>query len=165
MSESLTQARPVRSAAAWTPGLALIAAVLCGPSRADETRTVPLLPAYVQECGACHVAYAPRLLPAASWQRLMSRLQTHYGSDATLDPALTQTLSTWLQANAATGRRAREQPPEDRITRSAWFAREHAELPAATFTQPAVKSPARCDACHTRANEGDFSERYIQLPR
>ena len=36
------------------------------PGRA-RTR-VPMLAAYQQECSACHMAYPPGLLPAASWQ-------------------------------------------------------------------------------------------------
>lgn len=38
--------------------------------------------------------------------------------------------------------RACEQPSEDRITRTAWFVHEHDDVPAATWTLPAVKSPA-----------------------
>jgi hypothetical protein len=152
----------VAQATALLLAAALAAAAWAGDGR---ERATPLLPEYVQECAACHVAYAPRLLPAASWQRQMQRLQSHYGSDASLDPALTQRLSAWLQAQAGSGQRAREQPPEDRITRSAWFVREHDEVPAATWKLPAVKSPAQCSACHTRADQGDFSERHIRLPR
>jgi hypothetical protein len=39
------------------------------------------------ECGSCHLAYPPGLLPAASWQRIMIRLEGHFGDDASLDPA------------------------------------------------------------------------------
>jgi len=136
-------------------------------ARADDSRAsrVPPLPEYTQECASCHLAFPPGLLPAASWRRVMDNLPRHYGTDASLDPALTRKLSAWLEANAGTGKRAREQPPEDRITRAAWFVREHDEVPATTWTLPAVKSPANCSACHTRAEQGDFSERHIRLPR
>ncbi len=157
----------VRRAPALAASLVLLAAVPARTAHADggHERALPLLPAYAQECGACHVAYAPGLLPPASWRRQMERLPSHYGSDASLDPALAQTLSAWLQSHAGTGRRAREQPPEDRITRATWFVREHAEVANATWKLPEVKSPAQCSACHTRADEGDFSERHIRLPR
>ena len=46
-----------------------------------------LLPAYVQECGSCHVPYPPGLLPNESWQRLMANLPQHFGTDASLDAA------------------------------------------------------------------------------
>ena len=45
------------------------------------------LPRYAQECAACHMAYPPGLLPAASWHRIMGRLERHFGSEASLDEA------------------------------------------------------------------------------
>jgi hypothetical protein len=38
-----------------------------------------------QECGACHMAFQPGLLPAASWRQVMSGLAKHFGEDASLD--------------------------------------------------------------------------------
>lgn len=130
-----------------------------------RSATAPVLPAYQQECGACHLAYPPGLLPAASWQRLMSRLPQHFGVDASLDAAAAEPLSAWLTANAATSKRVAEQPPQDRISRSAWFARKHDEVAASIWSRPTVKSPANCAACHTQAEQGDFSEHRIRVPR
>ena len=126
---------------------------------------LPLLPSYQQECGACHLAYPPGALPAASWQRIAADLPHHYGVDASLDPALTQELSAWLTANAGTWKRVGAPPPQDRITRSAWFVREHGEVSAATWKLSAVKSAAQCSACHTQAEQGDFNERNVRIPR
>ncbi len=131
----------------------------------DRGRNTPLPPASVQECGACHTPYAPGLLPAASWQRLMSTLPRHFGTDASTDAATQSTLSTWLQQNAGTGKRGREEPPEDRITRAAWFSREHREFNASTWKRPAIKSPANCSACHTQAAQGRFSEHDVRVPQ
>ena len=148
--------------------MGLVAAAMVCTAFADdgESRTrVPLLPKYMQECAACHLAYPPGLLPAASWQRLMDNLPRHFGTDASLEATTARELSTWLGAQAGTGKRAREAPPQDRITRSAWFLRKHDELPAATWKLPTVKSASNCGACHTRADQGDFSERSIRIPR
>jgi mono/diheme cytochrome c family protein len=120
---------------------------------------------YRQECSACHVAFPARSLPVASWLRLMSQLPHHFGSDASLDPASTRQLSTWLQANAATGSRAQAAPADDRITRSAWFLREHDEISSATWKRPAIGKASNCAACHRGAAEGRFSESDIQIPR
>lgn len=146
---------------------ASIALLATAAAWADGPRAsrVPPLPQYTQECASCHLAFPPGLLPAASWRSVMDNLARHYGTDASIEPALTRTLSDWLQAHAGTGKRAREQPPQDRITRAAWFIREHDEVPAATWTLPAVKSPAHCSGCHTQAEQGDFSERHIRIPR
>lgn len=146
----------------WS-GLAALG--LAQAALADDHRRVPLLPTYQQECAACHVPYPPGMLPAASWQRLMSNLPRHFGTDASLDPASVKALSTWLTANAGTYKRVREAPPEDRITRSAWFIRKHDEVSAATWKLPAVKSAAQCAACHGQAEQGDFSERNVHIPR
>lgn len=154
----------------------LLALVLAGgllaaagaPARADgPKRLVPASPpaAWMQECAGCHVAYPPALLPAESWQRLMSTLPKHYGTDASLDPATTRSLADWLQREAGTGRRVSPAPPEDRITRGAWFVREHREVSPASWRLPAVKSPANCAACHPRAEQGHYDEHDIRIPR
>lgn len=147
-------------------GVALLAATAAATALADgERRPVRLLPKYQQECSACHIAYPPGMLPAASWQRLVRDLPHHFGSDASLDPATVRELSAWLAANAGAGKRARQEPPQDRITRSDWFVREHREVATPTWKSPLVKSPANCTACHTRADQGDFSEHAVRLPR
>ena len=138
---------------------------LAPTARADG----PLMPlrvpsAYTQECGACHTAYPPALLPARSWKRVMGGLEQHYGSDATLDPKTLQQLDGWLQQHAGTSRRAAEEPPQDRITRSAWFEREHRKIDAAVWKLPSVKSAAQCAACHGDADQGRFDERALRLP-
>jgi hypothetical protein len=125
----------------------------------------PVLPKYQQECASCHVAYPPGMLPASSWQRLMNGLPRHFGADASLDAASVKELSTWLAANAGRSNHVREAPPEDRITRSAWFTREHAEVPSSSWKRPTVKSPSNCSACHAQADQGDFNERHVRIPR
>ncbi|HEY0856478.1 MAG TPA: diheme cytochrome c [Albitalea sp.] len=161
--------RPPRLPQAIRAGGLMAALALAGTAAlADGDKhapRVPLLPQYQQECASCHVAYPPGMLPAASWRRIVEGLPQHYGSDASLDAATLQQLSTWLNANAGTGRRLREAPPEDRITRSAWFVREHDDVGPATWKRPAVKSAANCAACHTRADQGEFRERDIRIPR
>jgi hypothetical protein len=128
-------------------------------------RSVPLLPLYKQECAACHVAYSPTLMPAASWIRIMANLPKHFGTDASLDATTLKELSGWIGANAGTYKRVSEEPPHDRITRTAWFDRKHREVAAVTWKLPAVKSAANCGACHTKADSGDFNERNIRTPR
>jgi len=123
------------------------------------------LKAYEAECAACHIAYPPALLPAGSWARLMGRLGQHYGSDAALDPKTTAEISAWLQREAGTGKRARSEPPEDRITRSAWFVRKHDEVRADIWKRASVKSPANCGACHRGAERGDYDEDSVRIPR
>jgi Dihaem cytochrome c len=146
-----------------------MAASLAGSARADSVGTpANAPPAYRTECGACHLAYPPGLLPASSWQRLMVDLPRHFGSDASLDAAMTAELSTWLQANAASFKKVRrnpEAPPEDRITRSAWFVREHREVATGVWRRTSIGSAANCGACHSNAAQGRFSEHELRIPR
>ena len=120
---------------------------------------------YTQECGSCHLAFPPNLLPKASWQRVMNGLEKHYGSDASLDAVIQKQIDTWLQTYGGQGKRAREEPPLDRITRSAWFERKHCEVSAATFKRASIKSPANCTACHRDAVQGDFEENRVRIPK
>lgn len=155
--------RSLTTRAATGAGLALMA--LAAQAEGDRAARVPLLPLYQQECGSCHTAYAPGLLPAASWQRLMGQLPRHFGSDASLDPAALKQLSGWLAQYAANGRRAQQPPPDDRITRSEWFVREHRELPPEVWKRPSVGSASNCSACHSRTAEGRYSEHDVRIPR
>jgi hypothetical protein len=145
--------------------LALLAAVAPAHADGDRRQAIALLPKYKTECAACHVAYPPGMLPAASWRGLMQDLPHHFGTDASLDPATVGELTQWLTANAGTGRRSQEAPPQDRITQSGWFQREHREISAATWKLPAVRSPSNCVACHTAADQGDFNEHAVRIPR
>lgn len=128
---------------------------------------VPLLPKYAQECSACHVAYPAGFLPAASWQRVMAGLGKHYGTDASLDEASVREISGWLKANAGTYKRVSEEPPENRITKSAWFLRKHreGEVPANVWKRASVGSAANCTACHTNAEKGNFNEHEVRIPK
>lgn len=153
----------------FLPQAALAAALLAAaPAWASEREhgherrsAVPPLPAYQAECGACHVAYPPRLLPADAWQRLMNDLPHHFGTDASLDLPTRNAVSAWLAANAGRG----AAPPQDRITLGAWFQREHREVSSATWKRPAVGGAANCSACHTGAAQGDFDEDNVRIPR
>ena len=137
-------------------------AVRAGDQRGPD---LALLPKYKQECAACHVAFPPGMLPADSWRRLLNNLPNHYGTDASLDAATLNQLAAWLSANAGTYKRVREAPPEDRVTKSAWFIRKHDEVPAGVWKRPAVKSASNCTACHTQADQGNFDERTVRIPR
>jgi hypothetical protein len=147
---------------------ALLALACALPAAWADSRAMParaMLPAYHQECAACHMAYPPGMLPASSWSRMMKGLDQHYGTDASLDPAMVRQISTWLEAHAGTYQRVREAPPQDRITQSAWFERKHRAVEPAVWKRAAVGSRANCMACHTRADQGDFDDDRVRIPK
>jgi nitrate/TMAO reductase-like tetraheme cytochrome c subunit len=132
---------------------------------AGSNKVSPPLPVYIQECGSCHVPFPANFLPKASWGRVMNDLEKHYGSDACLDPVTHKQIETWLQSYGGLGKRAKEEPQQDRITRSAWFERKHREVSEATFKRASIKSPANCMACHRDAAHGDFEDHNVSIPK
>ncbi|WP_345303705.1 cytochrome C [Lysobacter hankyongensis] len=149
--------------------LALVLALPFAAVRADDdrdeidARRTPPPAVYIDECGGCHAPYPASGLPAASWRTLMSTLDRHFGSDATLAPAETAVVRDWLLANA--GRRAANPSAPLRITRTAWFVHEHDEVPASIWRSREIGSAANCGGCHRGADRGAFSERDVRMPR
>jgi len=135
-----------------------------------ENRGKPLQPAqtsarFRQECSSCHIPYAPGLLPAKSWRKMMAGLDNHFGSDASLDAEDSRKITAFLVKNASNRWSAPTAPL--RITDSNWFKRKHDdhEINPAIWKNPKVKSPANCGACHPQAERGDFNERNIRIPK
>jgi hypothetical protein len=139
-------------------------------ARADDDEDTGHRPAVVDakwatECSACHVAYPARYLPAESWRAIMSGLDKHFGSNASLDDTTAREITAYLEKNASTRKHNVSAKPVLRITETRWFESEHREVAARHWKSPRVKSRANCGACHTTADRGDFSERHIKIPK
>jgi len=154
----------------WMLGLMMLASALGAQAEDGEHgdeheggRRVTLHPKVAQECSACHVAFYPNFLPTSSWEKVMTSLDKHYGSDASLTPADQQVISHWLTANS---QELGEAPPDNRITKSFWFTRKHGtrHLRTEVWSRPAIKSPSNCQACHVDAAKGDFNEHRVRIP-
>lgn len=132
-------------------------------------------PTYTEECGSCHIAYPPGLLPADSWRRIMSSLQEHFGDNAELDQATNQEIMTFLLTYAAdnssyrrsqrmmTAVKGASTQPLLRITDNPYFRHEHHEISPRLLKQSGAASMSHCNACHQRAEQGSFSEREIVI--
>lgn len=123
-------------------------------------------PEWLVECGACHVAYPARFLPAESWREIMTGLDDHFGGDASLDEETTSRILAYLEQNA---RRKKIRPDASgryplRITDTQWFRREHVEPAARAKNYPKLKNLANCAACHLQAEGGGYSEHDIRYP-
>ena len=121
------------------------------------------------ECASCHVVYPARLLPAASWQKIMGKLGDHYGTDATIDdPKVVKQITAFLLQGSGDASRIRDVKGAAvpmRITETRWFVREHDEVKADAWKRASIKSAANCGACHPRAAEGGYGEREIRIPK
>jgi cytochrome c peroxidase len=145
---------------------AFLAAGLCwaGMASADDHFYTATDPTWKGECGSCHIAYPPQLLPASSWRALMSGLDKHFGSDASLDPQTASGIAAFLEKNAGRDR-SLSRTPALRITETRWFVHEHDEVPDRVWKNPQVKSAANCTACHVGGDKGDFDEHSIRIPK
>jgi hypothetical protein len=138
---------------------------------------------YADECGACHMAYQPGLLPAAAWQRVMEpdALTAHYGDDAWLPEADRLAIAEYLNLNAADqARRPRSRAFSvgsergtkgaggqslPRITETRYFRNEHHEVPRRLIGADApVRSFSHCGTCHRDAERGSYDEDGIRIP-
>jgi len=130
---------------------------------------------YKTECGSCHFAYQPGLLPAKSWNKIMSTLDKHFGDNAELDTAVKTQIQTYLQENSADKsnfRRSKnimrymnnEEAPL-RITETRYIRGKHDEIPQRLIAgNDKVGHLSRCDACHQNVDSGSFSENQIKIP-
>lgn len=151
--------------AVWTMGLLTNVVLGAHEAMADGKLAAPPNEQWKTECGSCHIAYPPKAFSAEGWKRVMSRLEKHFGTDASLDPAVAADIGDYLERYSGSGGRAQPAPESLRVTETAWFRHEHDEVPPTAWEDPAVKSAANCAACHTMAEQGDFRKRNIRIPR
>ncbi|GAB1232738.1 diheme cytochrome c [Ferrigenium sp. UT5] len=148
---------------------------LANPFRQKEFNPVKNA-AYQEECGSCHFAYQPGLLPSPSWEKLLNdkALSDHFGENAQLDADTLATIRAFALENAADKsyyKRARkiavatENEAPLRITEVRYIKRKHHEIPEKMIKgNKDVKSLSYCDACHTRAKDGVFDEDTVRIP-
>jgi len=125
-------------------------------------------PVVKEECGSCHLAFPPSMLPASSWQRMMADLKNHFGDDASVNPATARRITDYLLANAgdAGGRRYGDKLLRGtsttnaplRITELRKWVREHREVPAWEWKHQDVRTKANCVACHAAADRGYYED-------
>ncbi len=149
----------------WALSLLLAFGLLVDSALADARLPAAASKPYQAECGSCHIAYPPGLLPAPAWRRVMTGLDRHFGTDASIDAAAAAAIGAFLERNAAQGRKRGNDSGALRISETPWFKRKHDEVAAATWKHPKVQTPANCSACHAGAERGDFDEHAVRIPR
>ncbi|MFA7291498.1 MAG: diheme cytochrome c [Rhodocyclaceae bacterium] len=125
-------------------------------------------PVVKEECGSCHLAFAPSMLPARSWKRMMGDLKNHFGDDASVDAETTAKITAYLVANAADtgGQRYSEKLLRGvsatsaplRITELPKWVKEHRKVPDWEWKHKDVRTRANCTACHVDAERGYYDE-------
>ena len=127
-----------------------------------------------EECGSCHLAYHPTLLPARSWARLMREQETHFGESLGLDAAASTEILAFLQEYSADSEltepayKIKQSIPPNmtpvRITETGYWVNKHRKIPDSAWRDPKVGSKANCGACHLDAEKGTFEDAAMHLP-
>lgn len=130
---------------------------------------------YARECGSCHFAYQPGLLPERSWVKLMKNLDNHFDTDATLEVEDNHKILKYLTDNSAEKfiNYKRSKKINDSIliyetpiavSDTRYFIKEHRGIANRLIIQKDVNSLSNCMACHKTADKGSYSERDINIP-
>jgi hypothetical protein len=133
-------------------------------------------PVYVKECGACHFAYSPGLLPARSWELHMNRMEKHFGESVVLPEPARESIGRYLAQNAADrSDYAGSQLFMERLDPKATpyrlmdvpLYREMHRIMLEVIGMKAkvkVRTLTNCNACHQYAPEGSFGNRELFVP-
>lgn len=132
---------------------------------------------YKKECGACHFAYQPGLLPERSWRKLLEgdALSNHFKENAELDEKTRDHVLSIMTANAADksyykrSRKIMSSLDDDmtptRITEVPYMRDKHSAIdPKLIKDNPKVKSLSYCDNCHRQAHVNRFDDDTVLIP-
>lgn len=163
--------------------LLLLGAGLAGRAAAEEEALdspVPgsdIAPArnevYIEECGACHVAFPPGLMPQRSWEVIVDGFADHFGEELEFDDEVIASLRKYLINNAADRSKyprsvlimqyLRDDLTPTRVMDVPYIKRKHSQIPRDALEKNAnVRSFANCDACHSRVEAGSFNKKEIK---
>lgn len=129
---------------------------------------------YQIQCGACHFAYQPELLPESSWIKLLTSLEDHFGESVELDADSQKKIIDYLRANNAdhfTTKRARKimkglgNRVPLRITQIPYIIKEHHEISPGVLKRESIGSLSNCIACHTTAEDGIYDDDNVRIPK
>jgi len=133
-------------------------------------------PVYVKECGSCHFAYSPGLLPVRSWELHMNRLEKHFGEVVTLQPATHDVIKRYLLDNAADRSpfegseyfmlKVKADATPYRFMDVPLYREMHRIIleVISVKTKVKVRTLTNCNACHQFAVEGSFANSELVIP-
>lgn len=129
---------------------------------------------YADQCGSCHFAYQPELLPAASWQKILNGTDDHFGEAVPLDGDAKTKIINYLISNAADTSSAKlsarimrclKGSAPVRITDIPYIRKEHHEITPEVVQRKSVGSLSNCIACHRTAAMGEYDDDDVSIPQ
>lgn len=143
---------------------------LAAGAQRERLPALPLDAVWNDECGSCHLAYHPSLLPARSWSKMFAQQQSHFGEDLGLSKQTLGHLEAFAAHNAAEALASpvawkmattiAERSAPLRISATPYWEQRHASLDAATWKRV---HRSDCGACHWDAEAGSFAPGAIAL--
>lgn len=140
-------------------------------ARQPELITPPAV--YKHECGACHIAFPPNILPAKSWKNMISTLDDHFGDFAGCDEQSRIEIENFLLKNSA------EKTLDEaavkfldtidnkdplRVTATGYWKKKHDDIKPEVYKHATITSKLNCTACHKWAEYGSFEDNDIKIP-
>jgi hypothetical protein len=127
------------------------------------------------ECGDCHFAFHPTLLPERSWRRIFNEQHKHFGEDLDLDQETLDELQAFHTKYASESlldepaRKILYYTPADetpiRVTKTHYWEKKHEEISPSYWKHKKVRSKSNCTACHLDAKQGTFEDSDMRLPK
>ncbi len=133
-------------------------------------------PVYLKECGDCHNAYPPFLLPRKSWERVMGALDNHFGeeiTEANITKLQQKSILEFLKENAAETNTHEASVKlmhslgirrPKAITKTPYWRETHKDIPKSVFKSKEIKDKSNCSACHKDFEYGNLEDMNIKYP-
>ena len=145
-------------------------------SENDEKENLPPVSnqTYIDECGACHFAYQPGLLPSGSWDQILAGLEDHFGETVDLDKEPKKAINEYLKTNSAEYSRNElsvkimrclGSSTPLRITDIPYIQTKHRKISQVVLQRESINSLSNCSACHTTAEKGIYEDDYVKIPQ
>ena len=129
---------------------------------------------YKTSCEGCHFPYPPALLPASSWGKIINQLDNHFGEQVPIDPKSREVILKYLTENGADRSSANKAvkimkslngKTPLRITEIPYIQKKHREIKPEVLNRKAIGSLSNCTACHRTAEQGNFDDDRVAIPK
>lgn len=134
---------------------------------------------YLENCSECHMGYSAGLLPARSWEVLLTskNLEDHFGEYVFLEENAREVISKYLVKGAAEQSAKNYQLSKQilrsvksidtplRISKIDYVYKNHKDISDEyTILNPRVVSLSQCTACHQQADCGIYNKKDVYIP-
>lgn len=129
---------------------------------------------YINECGSCHFAYQPELLPAKSWRKITKSVENHFGETLSVTADSINEINDYLINNGADRSSSKlsrkimknlSDLTPLRITEIPYIRKKHLDISPLILKQKAVGSLSNCLACHQTAEKGIYNDDSVVMPK